>query len=1305
MRRRGWRVGTLGVCLLCANAWGGTNQDCVNNGQTGSPFTAGSGSVSVACQEGPFDPPGVGCGGAPGQVSGAGATLFVDFFRSPSGRCSTGPKWNREPAEVGYGLDPMDSSSGYISNLQSLTRQCGICNPGGEACTTNEPASLYCATGGAVCDPVGGPVSLNTNPGADTDTIRDFIGAWVPVLYVANRGTGLENVKYSEMQHLFVTGRMPNGENLVAGTRSVGSGTRNAHMNSSGIDTSWGRGDNVGNEENVTSKFNLGPGTQRTNGGGSSQTEQGVEMSRLAVAYTGMAGPSRAVEDATGGRYELLNLCKDVDTDGNPLCDCQAKTCPEGPKHCSVNTSIACVSNAECSPTSANGTCVADDVANPNNGYVRPSVNAVLDNHDPCCGYQIGGNGSFVVRGERNANRQLSDPEYQVGVPLDNQAVADYLNNIADSIRDYVLAGNFEAGSCNFSEVCSSKRCSVSGAVCTGTGQGNCAAGNVCQFIACDTVVGPACPGGFGSCIANNTCLVNADCADKGCSVTHVDCNVAGDCIDETCDLGTNTCTQTGGPCTVNTDCPARGQTCDNDFCRGSSNMPAQYLATNFFLPQGIDAQQSLTDGMVFVAGGVNQALQNYIRANSVISVPAYGSVNPAGRVPVRNGLSAPNKYSDGSTTGSYTYWDGISAYITNFSSGQRLACRNRIQGDFNKDCVRDINDASELVKAHYGPRAWQQTAVANGNPPCPASPVCNNGNQTSNNAIPEVIGDFDGDGNLTKEDLRYFADGLAMSGGQLNRKLGAIAIDEAIVAAGQALPWNDPSGNLTVPPASQPNEPTFTPPIAVNACGDPFLATGKPYAPGDFRGDVAGGNPTAGAQPLGWDSSIDDQDIDYCCYHAQIGDWSNINDAVYMDLSCDMDGDLDVDAADVAELVEDILGTYFGDVDLDGDRDADDEAIVQASIDGPNPCIAGATCGWADGDTNCDGTVNASDLDVFATFEARGFLSECDHPVMTADPIRTRALSIEMTPSSTAAGTSTQSAIRVQMIDLQNPNPPNNACCPPPDFSAYEAGTCTAVGESAGCARWVGQPRTYLEAQELPGFGNYRAARLQCSPFYYDWGSEGVVHIIGAEIVPSSMYEIQAYPASCKGAEENCAFVFPSPPLQVATQRAGDITAPYAPGAVGQPNAIDVVGAVNTFKKAIGAPKHIEAQVQPNLPNLNRDVDALDIQAIVANVKLGAYPYSGPCPCPSTVVCNATMCSGAMPCPDGNVCMQTCSAGPRVGELCTANKHCGVCVGGPRPGIPCDANSQCDPFTGGACLMGTCNTQGFCRDRCGRCD
>ncbi len=1365
-------------------------------------------------------------GGAGVCVPG-GAACASDLDCLPDGRCSVGPLWNVEPEGSGYGLNPIMSSTGVLSNLQSLSRQCGTCSVSGAPCARNSNCPSP-----QTCNLAGPTLSLNANTATpDADTIFDFPSAWVPVAAIANRGTGLRDVKYSQLQYLYVTGRMPNGENLIGGNRSVGSGTRNAHVNSLGIDTSWARGDNLGTETSTATAYNVGPNTQPTNSAGSSNMEAVIQSRRLSVGHTGLAGASRAAEDAVAGSYEILNICKDVDTDGNPLCNCTAQTCPEGPKFCSRSTTIPCITNAECNPTSTHGTCVAITAAAPNNGYVRATVNTVLDNANACCGYTIGGLGSFVTRGNRNANRDLADPEYEASQPLDNQAVADYLNNISDSIRDFVAAGNISPRVCNFSEVCSTKRCSISLVSCTGTGQGTCAAGNLCQFIPCDSVVGPACPGGFGTCGLNANCLNDADCADKGCSVTNVDCNTDPDCIDETCDTVTTfTCTQTGGPCSVDADCPARSQTCNTDRCRTGNNMAGQFLATDFFLGTAIDAVQSLTDGMVFTPQALNQAAQNAARAASLTVVPAFGSVNSAGRVPTRNALASPG-YSDGSTTGSYTYHNGTS-YVTNFASGQRLACRNRIAGDFNEDCVRDINDASELVKAQYTPRAWQLTAPANGAPAaCMTTLPCDSGQQSpggNQNAIPEVLGDFNGDGNLNKEDLRYFADGLAISGGALNRKAGAIAIDAAILAAGQALPWNDPAQSLTVPPVSLGTDPTHTAPIDVNDVGSPFLKTGKVYANGDFRGDVAGaaGGPTAGAHPRGWDSVVDGKDIDYCCYMAQIGDWANIDDAVYIDLSCDMTGDLDVDADDVSELVEVILGTAIGDVNLDGVVDDDDRAIASATIAaGAGGCNGTASCGWADGDTNCDKIVDESDL------------ASVPPPAPIYDPnaAKTRVLSMTLTPAATATGSGRQTAIQITMVDLEhpvpgyqpsaNPLPKNfttwdtnsNGTCTNGDHAGHHCdvaadcrlcggsgfnankpcstdaectvggqsnfcptsvcsgdarrpcstdGNCTGfgtcgspiayacgglaacTGEGAmspggvgGCARWVGKPEIFLERQ-LPAaqtLGDYLGARLQCTPFYHDWGAEGLIHVFGAEILPNSRYSVQTYAASCKGSENVCLSV--SAATEMRTRRAGDVVALFnPPDNSQQPNVTDIGQVVAKFKGLAGSPSNSAAVVQPNIPDPNSDVGVSDIVQIVDMAKQFVYPFGGPCPCPSLAVCGATPCpggagtclgSGAPGLGAESTCVKLCRGGSNAGEQCNNHLHCGgggvcdkecvggtnnaqgcsgngdcgkVCLGGPTPGAPCTDASTCD---GGTCPTINCvvvTNNAFCRDRCGRC-
>ena len=263
------------------------------------------------------------------------------------------PAWNADPQEAGYGLNPIASSTGFVSNLQTLTRACtlGTCSVTvAQSCSfdTDCPA-------GEPCVGAANFQSLNQNPTGDQNTIYDYVGAAVPVSYIANRGTGLENIKYSEMQHLFTTGRMPTGENLVAGTRSVGSGTRNAIMNSTDIDTSWGRGDNIQNENGVNANFQAGPYTQASNAGGSGNVELAVQNRRLAVAYTGLASAGRAADDQRNGLYEILNLCHDIDDAGDPLCDCTPQAC--APRMGCSDTGVTCVNSSTCN---VGATCIAN---------------------------------------------------------------------------------------------------------------------------------------------------------------------------------------------------------------------------------------------------------------------------------------------------------------------------------------------------------------------------------------------------------------------------------------------------------------------------------------------------------------------------------------------------------------------------------------------------------------------------------------------------------------------------------------------------------------------------------------------------------------------------------------------------------------------------------------------------------------------------------------------------------------------------------------------------------------------------------
>lgn len=292
--------------------------------------------------------------------------------------------------------------------------------------------------------------------------------------------------------------------------------------------------------------------------------------------------------------------------------------------------------------------------------------------------------------------------------------------------------------------------------------------------------------------------------------------------------------------------------------------------------------------------------------------------------------------------------------------------------------------------------------------------------------------------------------------------------------------------------------------------------------------------------------------------------------------------------------------------------------------------------------------------------------------------------------------------ALRVRMVDLQTPDPVNFPCCPAPDFSAYESGpTCT---DPLGCARWVGPPRSYLEVQDIPSFGTFKAARLQCTPYYHAWGQEGQVSVLGAEIVPSSEYEIEALSVACAGNEENCTFV--SAPLTIRTARFGDIATPRNPPApTPQPDALDIVLLLNKFKADVDAESNTIVQMQPNVPNPNMDVSGIDIGLCIDAFKGKAYPYSGPCPCPSTVTCGTTVCTTATQCSFlevGATCVKTCVGGPDDGQSCTSNQNCRRCVGGTAAGRNCSSNGNCP---GGLCdLTPVCSTTGFCRDRCERC-
>lgn len=382
--------------------------------------------------------------------------------------------------------------------------------------------------------------------------------------------------------------------------------------------------------------------------------------------------------------------------------------------------------------------------------------------------------------------------------------------------------------------------------------------------------------------------------------------------------------------------------------------------------------------------------------------------------------------------------------------------------------------------------------------------------------------------------------------------------------------------------------------------------------------------------------------------------------------LICRVGTDLVVDDPDY----EIVRYHYVWEVDGDVVRDVTTAAHSDAIPHHTAGAGSTVTCTVTPGDGAADGP----------SAQAMTTLAVGIPPILTWNPDPqsssrgTRSLSISATAAATATGGTDSAAIRVLPIELQNPNPANPPCCPPPNFDDFESSSCSAVGEAMGCARWVGPPVTILESQTNPALGSFLAARLQCTPYYADWTSLGEISIFSAEVVPSSTYEITAFGSACKGLEQGCTSV--GTPVFASTRRYGDVAAGYnPPSTAAQPDALDVVALVNKFRNLVSASSKRVAQLQPNVLDLNADVNALDIVAVVDAFRGLAYAYGGPCSCPSAVTCNATSCTSPAQC-SGGLCIKTCGGGVHGGQPCTTDANC--------PGSACGAGS--------------------CRDRCGRC-
>ncbi|MBI3834964.1 MAG: hypothetical protein HY287_11600 [Planctomycetes bacterium] len=240
---------------------------------------------------------------------------------------------------------------------------------------------------------------------------------------------------------------------------------------------------------------------------------------------------------------------------------------------------------------------------------------------------------------------------------------------------------------------------------------------------------------------------------------------------------------------------------------------------------------------------------------------------------------------------------------------------------------------------------------------------------------------------------------------------------------------------------------------------------------------------------------------------------------------------------------------------------------------------------------------------------DGNGIADVCDAggPVVLRADIsgiaKNRYLAFQIPPP---AATGMNTALQVKLVSLMHPNPPNPPQFPPTNFSALE-----------NQVRWVGPVSDCVES--AISSTTFKCAQLQCTPTYADWGTAlngAMLYVSGAEVVPSSSYDIKVFGSSCQGNENACSSV--SVALTVNTARWGDVTAPFqapSPAPITQPNIADVSAIVDKFKDLGTAPIIAIADLNPGTPDSKIFIS--DVASCVDSFKGLAYTFPVPSGCP----------------------------------------------------------------------------------------